>query len=96
MQTLEESLDFLAEHVIATEYSFVVDMIGSCSSCADWCDWVLKETAYGAATIVAFRNCSDAEIKRDLEQLWSNCTQGATQLKALRVSQLTSYYPPTA
>lgn len=86
MQTLEESLDFVAEHVIATEYGYVVDMIGSFSSCNDWTDWVLTETAYGAATIVAFRNCSNAEIKRDLAQVWIICTQGAAMLKASKIS----------
>ena len=86
MQTLEDSLNFVAEHVIATEYSYVVDMIGSFPNCYDWIDWVLTETAYGAATIVAFRNCSNAEIKRDLEQIYTNCKQGAEQLKALRIN----------
>jgi hypothetical protein len=86
MQTLEESLAFLAEHVIATEYSFVVDMINSFPSCDSWIQWVLDETAYGAATIVAFRDCSNTEMLRDLRQLWTNCDLGAKSIKATKLS----------
>lgn len=86
MQTLEESLDFVAEHVIATEYGYVVDMIDSFPSCDSWIQWVLDETAYGAATIVAFRNCSNTEMIRDLRQLWTNCDLGAKSIKASRIN----------
>ena len=86
MQTLEESLAFLAEHVIATEYSFVVDMIKCFPSCDSWIQWVLDDTAYGAATIVAFRDCSNTEMLRDLRQLWANCDLGAKSIKAAKLS----------
>ena len=84
MQTLEDSLDFLAEYIISTEYSFVVDEMSSFSDCAAWIDYVLAETAYGAANIVVFRSCSNSEMLRDLEQLWDNCQRGAESIKAAR------------
>jgi len=86
MQTLEDSFSFLAEHVIATEYSYIVDMVKSFSSCDAWVEWILDETAYGAATIVAFRDCSNGEMLRDLRQIWTNCSLGAESIKAARLS----------
>jgi hypothetical protein len=88
MQSLEDSLDFLAEYVISVEYSFIVDEIDRFTDCDTWIDYVLTETVYGAANIVAFRNCSNSEMHRDLRELWANYTQGKESIKAARLAQI--------
>jgi hypothetical protein len=88
MQSLQDSIDFLAEYVIAVEYSFIVDEIDRFIDCDSWINYVLTETAYGAANIVAFRDWSDGEMRRDLRELWANYTQGRELIKAARLAQI--------
>jgi hypothetical protein len=68
--SLSEALDALVDYTMQSEFDYIVDEIKEHSSFEDWSRFVLYETAYGAATIVAFQNASDSEILRDLRELW--------------------------
>ena len=76
MYTLQDSLEILTDYVIATEYNFIVDEMDRFSDCAAWIEYVLNDTVYGAANIVAFKDWSSGEMVRDLESLWANSRRG--------------------
>jgi hypothetical protein len=68
--SLSEALDALIDYTMQSEFDYVINEIKEHSSFEDWSLFVLSETAYGAANIVAFQNVSDSEMLRDLRELW--------------------------
>jgi hypothetical protein len=65
-----DALDALVDYALSSEFSFIVEEMQRCSSFEEWSSYVLSETAYGAASVLAFKNASDSEMLRDLRELW--------------------------
>lgn len=68
--SVSEALDALVDYALSSEYSFIVEEMQNCSSFEEWSSYVLSETVYGAANVLAFQNVSDSEMLRDLRELW--------------------------
>ena len=68
--SVSTALDALVDYVLSSEYSFIVEEMTQYSSFEDWRDYVLSETVYGAANVIAFQNVSNSEMERDLRELW--------------------------
>ena len=67
--TVDDALDAMIEYTLASEFDHAQSlMIGR--SFDDWAAEILSETIYGAANILAFRNNPQADMMRDLRQLW--------------------------
>ena len=65
-----DALDALVDYALSSEYSFIVEEMQNCSSFEEWSSYVLSETVYGAANVLAFQNVSSSEMLRDLRELW--------------------------
>lgn len=65
-----ESLEKLVDYVINNEYVFIIEEIANYETFDEWKDFVLNETAYGAALKIQFSNLSESEMIRDLVQDW--------------------------
>ena len=65
-----DALDALVDYALSSEFSFIVEEMQNCSSFEEWSSYVLSETVYGAANVLAFQNASDSEMLRDLRELW--------------------------
>jgi hypothetical protein len=70
--TLDDALDVLVEYTLQEEYDFAREEMNRHDNFEDWAKFILSETIYGAASVVAFRNNSEAEMMRDLRQIWDN------------------------
>jgi hypothetical protein len=68
--SVSDALDALVDYALSSEFSFIVEEMQSCSSFEEWSSYVLSETIYGAANVLAFQNVSDSEMLRDLRELW--------------------------
>jgi hypothetical protein len=68
--SVSDALDALVDYALSSEFSFIVEEMQNCSSFEEWSSYVLSETVYGAATVLAFQNVSDSEMLRDLRELW--------------------------
>ena len=68
--SVSDSLDALVDYALSSEYSFIVEEIQNRSSFEEWSSYVLSETVYGAANVLAFQNVSNSEMLRDLRELW--------------------------
>jgi hypothetical protein len=62
--SVSDALDALVDYALSSEE------MQSCSSFEEWSSYVLSETIYGAANVLAFQNVSDSEMLRDLRELW--------------------------
>jgi len=67
---LEDAIDAVVDYTLSAEYDFVVELMNQYEQFEQWAEYVLSETVYGAVNILAFRNNSDGEMMRDLEELW--------------------------
>ncbi len=68
--SVSDALDALVDYALSSEFSFIVEEMQRCSSFEEWSSYVLSETVYGAANVLAFQNVSDSEMLRDLRELW--------------------------
>lgn len=68
--TLDDAIDALVDYTLTAEYDFAVELMNQHEQFEQWAEHVLSETIYGAVNILAFRNNSDAEMMRDLKELW--------------------------
>lgn len=68
--TLDDAIDALVDYTLTAEYDFALELMNQYEQFDPWAEQVLSETIYGAVYILAFRNNSDAEMMRDLRELW--------------------------
>jgi hypothetical protein len=68
--SVSDALDALVDYALSSEFSFIVEEMQRYSSFEEWSSYVLSETVYGAANVLAFQNVSDSEMLRDLRELW--------------------------
>jgi hypothetical protein len=68
--TVEQAVAELCAITIETDYGFIVDCIKEYDRFDDWAEHVLGRTAYGAAIVLEFRDCSNSEMMRDLRETW--------------------------
>jgi len=68
--SVPDALDALVDYALSSEFSFIVEEMQNCSSFEEWSSYVLSETVYGAANVLAFQNVSSSEMLRDLRELW--------------------------
>ena len=68
--SVSDALDALVDYALSSEYSFIVEEMQNCSSFEEWSSYVLSETVYAAANVLAFQNVSDSEMLSDLRELW--------------------------
>lgn len=66
----DEALESVIAYTLENEHEFITEEIERFESFEEWAEYVLHETVYGCANIVAFRNSSDAEMMKDLKQVW--------------------------
>ena len=60
----------IIEYIISNEHCFVVEQIANHQTFYDWMDFVLEDTAYGAAMKMNFNYLSEDEMIRDLREIW--------------------------
>lgn len=68
--TYKDALASLVECTLANEYDYVCDEMSRFHSFIDWAEYVIHETLYGAAIVVAFADFSDSEMLKDLREIW--------------------------
>jgi hypothetical protein len=66
----KDALASLVECTLANEYDYVCDEMSRFDSFIDWAEFVIHETLYGAANVVAFVDSSDSEMLKDLREMW--------------------------
>ena len=64
------SAEKIVDYIISNEHCFVVEEIECCQTFHDWKDFVLEHTVYGAAMKIQFADFSNAEMIRDLREIW--------------------------
>ena len=64
------SAEKIVDYIINNEHCFVVEEIANHQTFHDWADFVLERTVYGAAMKIQFADFSNAEMIRDLREIW--------------------------
>ena len=73
--TIDDAIDAVVDYTLTAEYDFAVELMNQYEKFEPWAEHVLSETIYGAVNILAFRNNSDAEMMRDLKEMWDENTE---------------------
>lgn len=68
--TLEDAINAVVDYTLTAECDFAVELMNQHEKFEPWAEHVLSETIYGAVIVLAFRDNSDAEMIRDLGELW--------------------------
>jgi hypothetical protein len=66
----DDAIEALIDYTLTAKYDFAVELMNQHEQFDPWAEQLLSETIYGAVNILAFRNNSDAEMMRDLKELW--------------------------
>ena len=61
----------IVDYIISNEHCFIVEEIDNYQNFYDWAEFVLEHTVYGAAMKMNFSYLSNAEMMRDLREIWS-------------------------
>lgn len=68
--SVKAALFALIDYTLATEKSCAIEEMLRFSSFDDWAAYILSDTIYGCALIVLLADFSDAELHRELRELW--------------------------